>query len=211
MKKVLLSIALMLLFTACNGCGKGHGSGPGLLIIGDSISIGYTPHLRNLMPEYNVRRVNESPDLTKTENAQNTTYTMGRLDAWLAQSGGNSIITWNNGNWDARNDSYGTPIEQYRANLLTIGKKLTSTGAKVFFITTCDTLLNNPYYINGRAEIENQVAKEVLPALGITIIDLYSFQKGHEDWHISPDNVHFTEFGSMQLAKFISDQIRSSK
>lgn len=224
MNKLFMICVFTLTLSACGGCGQGSSKskGPGLLIIGDSISIGYTPHLRAQMPEFNVRRVNESADLSKTENCQNTVKTLARLEAWLSQDPNNAVITWNNGNWNARDMStysadspnpewVGTSLEQYESDLIKIGTRLVKTGAKVFFITTTSTIPGNPLYIQGRAEAENEVAKRVLPALGIRIIDLYAFQLPHTDWFIAPDNVHFTDAASAQLAGYIAKEIRAVK
>lgn len=199
-------IAILLLLSAC-----GKDPLPNLLVIGDSISIGYTPYLGAQMQDFNVNH--------PTENCQNTTKTLAHLDAYLTESAGSRVIVWNNGNWNARDMSTfdpsspnpewaGTALIQYEQELIEIAQKLVATSAKIFFVTTTSTIPGNPLYIAGRAEAQNAVAKSVLPQMGITVIDLYEFQLPHTDWFLAPNDVHFKDYGYANLATFIAAEIR---
>ena len=86
---------------------------------------------------------------------------------------------------------------------------MVTTGAMVYFVTTTNTIQGNPLYIDGRAESQNQIAKTVLPQLGVTIIDLHEFQLPNTNWFISPNDVHFTDYGNKQNAIFIANKIKS--
>jgi hypothetical protein len=63
-----------------------------ILVIGDSISIGYLPTVKADMPTYEF--------IHNPCNAMNTVHTKGHLDAWLALRPTFKAITFNNGLWD---------------------------------------------------------------------------------------------------------------
>ena len=83
-----------------------------VLVIGDSISIqGYTKYaaatLKGEMLLYH-----------HTGNAETTRNGLAKLDAWLAEAGGNwDIIHFNWGLWDLRSQGTNVPLAEYTANM----------------------------------------------------------------------------------------------
>jgi hypothetical protein len=177
-----------------------------LLVIGDSISIGYTPYLRDSLNEYFV--VSHNPD-----NAKNSSFTRAHLDEWLV--GNPKVIIWNNGLWNAMNPVYypeGAPYatnnEVYRQDLIAIAQRLTQTGARVFFVTTTDIRPEVNAFYPGRDEELNAVAYEVLPDLGVKIIDTHSEAVAHSTTlHNILYDVHFTEEGYHTFAEIIRKEV----
>lgn len=178
-----------------------------VLVIGDSISMGYMQPTQELLAgEFELTH----PD----ENCKNSTYTRSRLETWLAQNPEATTITWNNGIWNATVDEesehfewYATPIEQYRDDILFIARRLKQTGARVIFFTTTppdgDTSVDAELI-----DLQNAVAKEVLPAEGIEIYDLNQWVKDKSPEHRSPGNLHYSEDGSKILAEFVASAIK---
>jgi hypothetical protein len=211
-KMLVFSIIMSVLSVGCSGCGK---NGPGAtLVVGDSISTsewGYFDPLQALMnPKgYSLTHI---PD-----NAKSTVYTAQNADQWLS-SIKPSLIIWNNGIWDCIPQdtapdmaAFRTTPEQYAAMLQTIAAKFKATGARVVFITTTE--------IPGGTGCEvqrNQIAAQILPGLGVEIIDLYSFTRGRSDWHGRkaqplPTDVHFTIPANVEIAKFIDSEITKNQ
>lgn len=189
-----------------------------LLIIGDSISMGYTPYVqKNLCGTYNVERVHYPKDIADgmTENARSTSHTLLKLEGWLDRAAHPlHVITWNNGLWNARDPAtdpeapgHASDLATYEADLITIGTRLVATGARVIFFTTTDIPLSGSTFIPGRDTAENIIANAVLPPLGIEVVDLNAFTRAHPELHPATDPIHFTDEGYLQLGALISNAV----
>jgi len=76
---------------------KANPSLPNVLILGDSVSIGYTPEVRSLLSgKANVYRP-LSADGMGAENCGDTTFGLANLDSWLAMAPHWSVIHFNFG------------------------------------------------------------------------------------------------------------------
>ncbi|MBI3470258.1 MAG: SGNH/GDSL hydrolase family protein [Candidatus Solibacter usitatus] len=100
-----------------------------VLIIGDSISIGYAPFVREqLAGKAQVERIEG--------NGADSANILARLDTWLAR-GPYDAIAFNCGLHDLKYTSaHQVPPEQYEANLARIVERLRATGAKLIWVTT---------------------------------------------------------------------------
>jgi lysophospholipase L1-like esterase len=201
---------------------------PNVLIIGDSISIGYTPFVKkDLEGIANVYR--PLYENGKNENCQGTTYGLQNIDKWIGMKKWD-LIHFNFGlhdlkhvdpvtgkNSDNPKDPYQANLKQYKKNLFEIVKKLKNTNSNLVFATT------TPYPDNlkgsmrdpGLSKKYNKVAIKVMKKNNILINDLYGFVLPKmEDLQI-PQNVHFTETGSetigKEVAQFIRNQLNNSK
>ena len=144
-------LAVLTLLTACAGTPE-----PAplerpirVLLLGDSISIGYTQHVRELMGDaaHVVRPTNARGG---AENCAGTTKGIDHVDRWLALEGGGwDVIHFNFGLHDLKRvkpdtgknsqdpadpRQAGRPV--YRAQLREITAKLYGTGARLVFATT---------------------------------------------------------------------------
>lgn len=196
-------IALCLCACVLCSCGAqqvGQPGKPSILAIGDSISGGWVlPLMAKLKYEYDVRRV--TADGTASgwiDNCRNTTYTLNSLDGWLKYWPNNSIIIWNNGIWNAAPVTpgqpyqyYYTPPDQYQSELIQIAKKLKATGSRVIFLTTTELSPSDTRATVGLNTQFNDIAKTVLPPLGIEVRDLWDFTIDHADWHPTATDLHF--------------------
>ena len=172
---------------------------PTVLVIGDSISIGYTPTLiAALSPNYDV--------VHNPCNAMTTTWTAQNIDTWLASRDSFEAITWNNGLWDVA-DWENVSDSAYAANLHAIAQKIKAKTAHPLFILTTEVLPATPHRNNADVVNRNNIARDVMNLEGIAVLDLYSVSQTIVGEHVSVDDVHFTEAGSQVLGEAVLDSL----
>ncbi len=193
---------------------------PKVLILGDSISIGYYPFVRDLLKE-KAEVIRPFKEDGKAENCQGTTNGIANIDRWIGDEKWD-VIHFNFGLHDIKHvdldsgknsDKLEHPRQaepkQYKKNLKQITKKLKATGAKLIFATTTPYPENvgGPLRKYGDAEIYNKVALKIMRQSKIPVNDLYGFVLPKMDQIQRPQNVHFTEAGSKALAGQVSENI----
>ncbi len=184
---------------------------PRVLLIGDSISIGYTLPVRAaLAGRANVHR--------PPENCGSTISGLRSLDLWLGD-GRWDVIHFNFGLHDLKYlNAQGkyvppeqgrqvTPLAQYEANLRALVARLQRTGAKLIFATTTPV----PAGTTGRVEHDeiayNAVARRVMHETGAAIADLHAVAALHQTEWQQPQNVHFTPDGYLKLGEVVAASI----
>jgi len=184
---------------------------PQVLIIGDSISIGYFKPLQERLKGVAVVSHNQG-------NAQHTANGLKRLNEWLGDTRWD-VIHFNHGLHDlkyvdarGRNTSVETgkqqiPIDQYEQNLDEIVKRLIKTGAKLIFATTTPVPDGTGIRAKGDAVIYNLAAERVMNKHGVPINDLYSFALPRLKEIQREQNVHFNPKGSELLAEQVAKSI----
>ena len=179
---------------------------PRVLIIGDSISIGYTlPMRQRLKGVANVHRV---PD-----NAGSTAVGLRNLSAWLGKSRWD-VIHFNFGIHDAKFLSPGkqqVPPDAYENNLREMVKRLKETGAQLVWCTTTPVPpgeLVPPRQFDDVA-VYNGIAAKVMTECSVTINDLNAYIRPHVAKYQKPHDVHFTAEGSDFLAEQVAAAIRA--
>jgi len=186
---------------------------PNVLIIGDSISMGYTPFVKQFLEgKANVSH----PD----ENCGPTERGITNMDKWLDDTK-YKVIHFNFGLHDLKHvdavtkkastkpsDPLMTDLKTYGENLQTIIDKLKTTGAKLIFATTTPVPLHSSPLRDPQLPAEyNAVAEKVMKKNNIVIDDLYSFVLPQADKIRKPNNVHYTEEGYRLLGKKVADAI----
>jgi acyl-CoA thioesterase-1 len=188
---------------------------PKVLILGDSISLGYTPIVKkNLAGRAEVLRPNE--------NCQHTAYGLTKIKTWLGEEKWD-VIHFNWGIWDThmlneknelmRNEDDPTQKmhqrhlpEQYRKNLTELVTTMKATGAKLVFATTTPFLRRTGERLQAIPTL-NAEAVAIMKANGVAVNDLYEFVLPHAaEWQVA-DKVHFNPTGNEQLGKRVSDEI----
>jgi len=175
---------------------------PRVLLIGDSISMGYTlPVRESLRGKANVHR--------PAENCGPTTRGIEKLDAWLGD-GRWDVIHFNFGLHDLKYVD-GRPqvsLEDYEKNLRTIVKRLKQTDAKLVWCTTTPVpKKSSPPRHNEDVLAYNAAAKKVMEENGIAVDDLYTLVEPQIGKLQRRDNVHFTRKGYEALATKVSETI----
>ncbi|MDR2676087.1 MAG: SGNH/GDSL hydrolase family protein [Opitutaceae bacterium] len=170
---------------------------PNALVIGDSISIGYTAEVRALLVrKFNVFRV---PD-----NAQNTTFTLENIDAWLEGKKW-AVIHCNWGLHDLT--SRGPKPDGYAKNLEILIDRLRATGAVVVFATSTPVPPDSIGRAPGAELPYNARAREVMRGRQVFINDLHAAALPRlEEWQL-PADVHFSAHGSAMLAQRVARAI----
>jgi len=178
---------------------------PQVLIIGDSISIGYFKPLQKQLKDIAIVSHNQG-------NAQHTAYGLKKLNEWLGEARWD-VIHFNHGLHDlkyvdarGRNTSVETgkqqiPVEKYERNLEEMVKRLKKTNAKLIFATTTPVPDGTGFRTKGDAVIYNRAAERVMNKHGVPINDLYSFALSRLKEIQIDSNVHFNPQGSELLAE----------
>jgi acyl-CoA thioesterase-1 len=177
---------------------------PRVLIIGDSISIGYTAPTRNLLKgQANVHRI--------PENAADTKTGVAKLDKWLGDGKWDAIhFNWGLHDIKLGTGSHQVPIDQYEKNLKELVAKLKATKAKLIWASTTPVPMAklNPPRKSEDVVAYNKVARKIMEENGIAIDDLYALVEPRLTELQLPANVHFTAKGSAALAEQVAASIR---
>lgn len=221
-RHVLNTIAMLTIISLlAAGCASSEGGKAGraesrretprILIIGDSISIGYFKPLQKLLEGKAVVEHNAG-------NAADTANGLANLDKWLGDTRWD-VIHFNHGLHDLKYvDEQGRntavekgrqkiPIDQYEKNLDELVRRLKKTGAKLIFATTTPVPDGTGFRVKGDAQKYNVAAERVMKKHRVMIDDLYSYSLPRLGEIQSPQNVHFTEAGSELLAEQVANSI----
>ena len=210
-KYFLISIVILAIVLSAANTKK-----PKILIIGDSISIGYTPFVKDYFKDKAV--VTHNPG-----NAGHSGMGLENIREWVGEEDWD-IIQFNFGLWDLcyrhpDSELYGNrdkvngkitfSIDEYKANLdsiVTILKEI--SDAELIFVTTTYV----PGEEGGRYENDvrkyNKAAKKVMRKHSVLINDIYKESISiHKENGIGADDVHYKEEGNVQLSKCIIDYL----
>ncbi len=178
---------------------------PRVLIIGDSISIGYTADVRTFLK--GVANVHRIP-----VNGGPTTRGLESIDQWLGTSTWDVIhFNWglhdlkyindNNVLVDPPEGHQQVPLDEYKKNLETLVTRLEKTGAKLIWRTTTPVPEGSDGRVVGDAKKYNDVAAKIMEKHGIAVDDQYSYCLPRLKEMQLPANVHFTPEGYKELAQ----------
>ena len=192
---------------------------PRVLLIGDSISIGYTLPVRELLKgKANVHR--------PSTNCGPTSRGVSGIDQWLGKEKWD-VIHFNWGLHDlkylgpkgenladpkAADSHQQIPPAEYEKNLQLLVKRMKKTGARLIWCSTTPVPSGAKGRVVGDSMKYNQIALRVMKEHDIPVDDLYGFSIGKLEKIQRPANVHFTPEGSRMLAeevvKAISQQLK---
>ncbi len=191
-----------------------------VLILGDSISIGYTPFVRELLKnKANVYR--PMADENTPENCEGTTKGVANIERWIGETKWD-IIHFNFGLHDIKHvdpvtgKNSNNPkhprqagLSQYKENMELIVKKLKTTGATLIFATTTPypDKVGGPLRDPGMPAKYNSVAIKIMNQNIIIINDLHAFMLPRIHELQQPENVHFTPEGYSALAQKVVERI----
>jgi hypothetical protein len=188
---------------------------PRVLLIGDSISIGYTLPVQQLLKgKANVHRI--------PENGEYSGYGLAHIKEWLGD-GTWDIIYFNWGIWDTHLlDSSGgiifdengdigravirTSIGEYQENLNKLIDTMQRTGAKLIWASSTPVMSRKGTRLEDIAKY-NKAAAEVIYLRHVMIDDLYSMIEPHASEMQSEDGCHFKPQGNEYLGKHVSECI----
>lgn len=188
---------------------------PRVLIIGDSISMGYTPIVANIL----------KGTATVVHNPGNAAYSgfgLQNLDKWLGKKKWD-VVVFNHGLHDLKyvdkNGNNSTsketghiqvPLEQYEKNMEAIVTRLEKTGATLIFATTTPfpDRPDGPLREAAMTEKYNAVALKVMTKHDVMVADLHATVEKKLKQLQLPNNVHFKGSGYKVLAGEVAKHIR---
>ncbi len=180
---------------------------PRVLIIGDSISMGYTAPVRKLLEgTANLHRIPANGGPTKNGVAN--------IEKWLGTSKWD-VIHFNWGIHDLKIMPDGkrqVEPEAYEANLRLLVARMKKTGAKLIFATTTpipDGPLN-PAREFGKVPEYNAIALKVMAENDVAVDDLNAWIQPKLAELQKPKDVHYVEAGSEFLAQKVAQDIRAA-
>jgi len=194
-----------------------------VLILGDSISIGYTAEVRARLGERAVVVRPMAADGKRAENCQGTNHGVQAVDRWLAlDDGGWDVIHFNFGLHDLKRvkadtgknsndpaDPHQASPERYERQLGEILAKLQATGARLVFATTTPVPEGElrPHRAPEDAVRYNQIALGLMAEAGVAVNDLHGFALPRLAEIQKSANVHFTADGSAALGAQVARAI----
>jgi hypothetical protein len=183
---------------------------PRVLIVGDSISIGYTPRVRrHLEGKANVHR--------PRTNCRWSAFGNEHIESWVGDSKWD-VIHFNFGLWDWygwSQEPKATP-ESYAASLDGIVTKLKKTKAQIIFGVTTPPCIGPERKVKfvvseARAAEFNNAALAVMKKHGVMINDLYAcIGSEREKYQRGANDVHYTENGRNVLAAQVATTITAA-
>ena len=191
---------------------------PKVLILGDSISIGYFPVVKQtLQGEASVSRPNT--------NCGDTPRGLAGINKWLGDTKWDVIhFNWglwdlcyrhpeskNQGNRDKVNGKLSVTPEDYEKNLNALVDRLQKTGASLIWASTTVVPEGEAGRFVGDDVKYNAIAAKVMAERGITINDLHATSAAFDpSLFTKPGDVHFKKAGSEKLAAEVVRSIRAT-
>lgn len=199
---------------------KDHPDRPNVLLIGDSISIGYTVDVRKaLRGKADVFRI--------PGNGKNSDFGLRNLDKWLAMKPAKwDVIHFNWGLWDlcyrhpeskvqgkrdkVRGTITATP-GQYRSNMEKIVARLKQSDAQLIWCATTPVPEHEAGRKLGDDHKYNAIAAEIMKKQGVKINDIHAHALlQQKKIQLKKGDVHFTPEGSSYLAQKVAQEISSA-
>lgn len=190
---------------------------PRVLLIGDSISIGYTLPTRELLKgKANVHRI--------PTNGGPTTNGLAHLKEWLGDSKWD-VIHFNWGLHDLKYigkdpkvlaDPKGegshpqVALADYEKNLTTLVGQLKATGAKLIWCSTTPVPDGSSGRVKGDEVKYNEAAARVMKAANVPTDDLCTHANAKLKDVQLPANVHYSPAGYKYLAEKVSAEIEKA-
>jgi hypothetical protein len=168
---------------------------PRVLLIGDSVSRGYTQTVRKaLAGKANVHRA--------PANCGPTSLGLKKIEVWLGD-----------GKWDVIHFNFGihdrnTPVAEYSQRLELLIERMRKTGAKLIWASTTpipDDVAKNQ---TAASIVErNKAADQVMTKYGVVTVDLFTMITPHLENLQNPNDVHFNAAGYDFLGQHVADAI----
>lgn len=188
---------------------------PQVLIIGDSISLGYTPIVQKLM-------ANRANVVHHPGNAQHTGTGLKKIDSWLGDTDWD-VIHFNWGLWDlcyrhpeskvqGRRDkvrgTLTTALEQYERNLDQLVRRLKQTNAKLIWATTTVVPEGEAGRRRGDDLRYNEAAARVMKKHDVSVNDLNAVSRSvPAELFTKPGDVHLQPAGYGLLAEAVVEAV----
>jgi len=191
-----------------------------VLLLGDSIRMGYDEYVRDILKDKCEVYCDE------TDNGRFAAYTLWQANQLFRKYGQFDVVHWNNGYWDMNIEAPMTeavhPIDEYIHFLKRIIGEIRRNGAAIIFATTTPVLRRgssldntgtgvNIKYNNDWVVQYNEAARRLAAEENMTVNDLYSLMLQDANFYKCEDSLHLTEEGyrlcAEQAAKLILEKL----
>ena len=212
-KQIYFSLIILVIFLGTSFVNRK----PKILIIGDSISIGYTLYVKTYFS--NSAIVSHNPG-----NAQHTGTGLTNIEEWLAKDQWD-VVQFNWGLWDLcyrhpdskefgnRDKINGKPeftVSEYASNLdslVTIIKR--KSNAKLIFVTTTYVPKDEPGRSENDVQNYNDAAKKIMKKHSVSVNDIYEASVSiHKLNGNGSNDVHYQKEGYEKLGTLIIDFLK---
>ena len=190
-----------------------------VLLLGDSIRMGYDEYVRELLQ-------GKAEVCFEEDNGRFAAYTLWQVNQVFRHQGQFDVVHWNNGYWDMNIEPPMTeaihPLEEYLHFLRRILAEIRKHGAKVIFATTTPILVPGTGMDNTGTQASfsyndvwvqtyNDAAKKLMAQEQVPVNDLYALCKQSPTYYKCPDMLHLTEEGyracARQAAQYIEQML----
>ena len=191
---------------------------PRVLMLGDSISMGYHPAVVSALK-------GEAVVVRPEENCEGTTKGVAQIDKWLQLEGGDfDVVHFNFGLHDLKrvqadggasddpSDPSQADLKTYTRQLHRIVESILASGATPLFATTTPVPEGKVRPHRDPADVDryNQIGRQIMQKHQIAIDDLNAFAASRLADIQRPVNVHFTPEGSKALGDKVTESIRGA-
>ena len=171
---------------------------PRVMLIGDSVSRGYTQYVRKaLAGKANVHRA--------PANCGPTSLGLKNIDIWLGE-----------GKWDVIHFNFGihdrnTPVAEYSQRLEQLVERMQKTGAKLIWASTTP-IPDDPAKKQTASSIveRNEAAAGIMAKHDVATDDLFTVITPHLGEMQNPNDVHFNAAGYEFLGQQVTDAITTA-
>lgn len=192
---------------------------PSVLLLGDSIRLGYQESVQRLLaPNADV--------IFPEENGRDCTFTLWQANQiFKRQQDQFDVIHWNNGYWDMNVEAPMTealhPVNEYAYYLKRMVKFFREHTRYLIFANSLPVEregagLDNSgtgaeiHYQNEWVKMYNQVADEVMQTELVTVNDLYSVCAKQPGYYKCADHLHLNDEGNNVVANEIANLISAA-
>lgn len=184
---------------------------PRVLLIGDSISMGYTLPVRELLKgKANLHRIPANGGSSKDGIAGIETWLgKGKWDVIHFNWGLHDLKHWKDGKLDPAGPQV-VSLDEYETNLRALVKRMQTTGAKLIWATTTPVPEGSEGRTAGDDLKYNEAASRVMKELGVPTNDIHALCLPKlAEWQL-PKNVHYKPEGSAGLAAKVAAEIENA-
>jgi lysophospholipase L1-like esterase len=171
---------------------------PRVLLIGDSVSRGYTQSVRKaLTGKANVHRA--------PANCGPTSLGLKNIDVWLGD-----------GKWDVIHFNFGihdrnTPLAEYGQRLEQLVERMQATGAKLVWASTTPIPDDAAKNQTAASIVErNEAAAAIMAKHNVAVDDLFTAITPHLETMQNPNDVHFNAAGYEFLGRRVAEAITNA-
>lgn len=199
-----MDVSPIICYPITNKAERKHAHMKQVLLLGDSLRMGYEPVVRRLLD-------GKAQVSGPQENGRWAGYTLNSLRFWIPELPTPDVVHLNNGLWDLGDDyELGRPFslpEEYESafDRLVIVLKKQFPRVKIILATTMPTLVHD----RDAVIAYNDIIKKVADKHSLPVNDLFPLIDGKLEQYLCPDQMHLTQEGFALVAGQVATTIEA--